>query len=1268
MANKCKDDQVRRDGTGQGQRFLPALDTSRNFIDDRKPEDLLVFAKHYAELVRFYDADKPVDLEDHSSKQSEKDDEEGTLKPNENWKEFFTKDITTVIASIAQYKNRLDWLRQEFDDKRKKSDNRPTPENFRGLFITIINHFARFNKWYSRSIPDHPLKNEIEVKIHSTLKPALEKLISYGRGYSVLNEGKLGLRNYYSDFKEYPWNIKYDDIKGNDDIYTGINRQKKISNAALFVDDIFLIVLKTYKELTDRTNFYFTYSFENYPQHKPHMALFIAFIELFGYAQKELNSITRRHLEFYYRDVLHLHERPANPDAVYLIYELAKEAIEYDLKKGTPLTAGKDGFGKEMIYKTETDLVINKAKVKELKTIFLDKNTEGKTPEEREQIRRIYSSPVANSEDGNGAPFKIPETAWPALGYFNTKTPRNNFKQNAEIGFAIASPQLLLAEGERKITITINEAGFDLTSLSDALEIYLTTEKEWLLINEIKSDGVPIRPTIYSIVDNTIIVDIQSSEPAIAGYDNKLHGGEYNTTYPIIKFVIDSSRYDLFKSIQTNPTLIKISVEVHDVTNLTLSNDDSPIDHTKSFNPFTLLPKPNSGFFVGNKEVFSKKLKWVRLELDRKLKDKQVISELFKAPFGIDSLVVEVDALFQKEWFPLLFAGAKDVALWVKNDGSDSGPGLEIDVDGSLNSDSFKRIVRDQITDSNAETFQRKLRFSLHYFESDKNSDAKITNILFPSEKFTSFSLFQLLALLLELNAIKLSYYSEQGFEQGVEQFFHIYPFGNVEIEFPIVGIDINHIAPEFLTEEDNIPVYTNYLLPQYKFGFQNVNFIREDQYLSSVYQQGNLYIGIEDLVLPQNISLLFKIADGTAEDNDEEPPKINWSYLIHNKWRLLKHENIISDSTYGLQATGIVLIDFPKDATTNNTIITKGLHWLCASVDNEADKIPKIIDIIAQANKAIFFDQENDPEHYRNPLPAKTIAKLVTKVPEVKLITQPFESFDRKMREEGNVFYARASERLRHKHRAITPWDYEHLVLQHFPWIYKVKCLSNTDPVCLCRHEEGDETKCCCEQIAPGHVLIIPVSNLRNKNAVDILKPRTGRRTLIQIEEYLRKLTSPFVHVRAKNPLFEEIKTSFKVKFHTGTDKGRYLRQLNDDIIKYLTPWAFDETKDVIFGGKVYASNIINFIEELDYVDYITCFRMIHIINDCCEKITSGDILCSDLQRVDHTDSDVDKVITDRFKTEIQASSSRAILTSAKKHCIELIDEPKNNDECNCS
>src|SRR5690606_23476998 len=110
-------------------------------------------------------------------------------------------------------------------------------------------------------------------------------------------------------------------------------------------------------------------------------------------------------------------------------------------------------------------------------------------------------------------------------------------------------------------------------------------------------------------------------------------------------------------------------------------------------------------------------------------------------------------------------------------------------------------------------------------------------------------------------------------------------------------------------------------------------------------------------------------------------------------------------------------------------------------------------------------------------------------------------------------------------------------------------------------------------------------------------------RRTLLAIQEYISERTSPFVKVHAKNPVYEQVLVFFRVEFYTGVDKGYHLKKLDDEIVEFLTPWAFNEEADVKFGQKVYASAIINFIEERPHVDFITDFVMGVCKEQCCEE-----------------------------------------------------------------
>ena len=60
--------EVSRDGSGQLSRFLKALDPAYARIDDRSINDLLVFAKRYANQIRFYDIPGSEDHEADKTK------------------------------------------------------------------------------------------------------------------------------------------------------------------------------------------------------------------------------------------------------------------------------------------------------------------------------------------------------------------------------------------------------------------------------------------------------------------------------------------------------------------------------------------------------------------------------------------------------------------------------------------------------------------------------------------------------------------------------------------------------------------------------------------------------------------------------------------------------------------------------------------------------------------------------------------------------------------------------------------------------------------------------------------------------------------------------------------------------------------------------------------------------------------------------------------------------------------------------------------------
>jgi hypothetical protein len=387
----------------------------------------------------------------------------------------------------------------------------------------------------------------------------------------------------------------------------------------------------------------------------------------------------------------------------------------------------------------------------------------------------------------------------------------------------------------------------------------------------------------------------------------------------------------------------------------------------------------------------------------------------------------------------------------------------------------------------------------------------------------------------------------------------------------------------------------------------------------------GLLYIGVAGAEPGQELSLLFHLREGTG-NTDKTPPPVEWSYLTDNEWKALPADCQAADSTYGLQATGVWQLTLPMDANDHNTLLdVPGLYWLCASVDGETDAFPRLTAIYPNAVTACFVDRGNDPSHAATPLLPGKISKLADKIPAIKKVTQALASFGGRVAEQDTEYYTRVSERLRHKARAIDAWDYEHLVLENFPAVFKIKCLSD--------YWNGRAVR--------GHVTVVPICNLQNRadTMESRLSPRATFALLRQIERFLAERTSPFVQVHAINPQLSHIVIRGRVKFKKGVDKGYALQKLEKGITDLLTPWASDDSK-LRFSAKIYASNVISFIGDQEEVDYIEGFGMRqYIVNDKGER-----------EYCQSADGE-------RELVETQFINGHTLLVSAPAHEVVLVD-----------
>lgn len=378
---------------------------------------------------------------------------------------------------------------------------------------------------------------------------------------------------------------------------------------------------------------------------------------------------------------------------------------------------------------------------------------------------------------------------------------------------------------------------------------------------------------------------------------------------------------------------------------------------------------------------------------------------------------------------------------------------------------------------------------------------------------------------------------------------YHYLPFGYLDLT--TAPYDANNLSA---TDSRNIRM----LLPQFDF-------------------QGEFFLGLSQLQAPQILSLLFRVSEGTASA-DLAPPTIKWSYLANNQWKEISGAKILSDGTNGLLNTGIMEISIPEAINDDNAIMPSGLHWVKAGVNENAQGVSHMVDVKAQAVNATFTDQENALSHLENPLPAGSITGTNEGLPEISTVTQPYPSQKGKPSETESNFYQRVSERLRHKNRALTIWDYERLVLERFPDIFKVKCLP------------GELTK---QWDQLGTVMVIVIPNIRGLSAVQGGTPKVSADQISRIKRFLEGLMPPYAELTVKNPTYVLVKAGFAVRFNDGYSASYYESVLQEDLQKFLSPWAFEEGADIILGGNIYANVLVNYMAELPYVDYIAQMKL---------------------------------------------------------------------------
>ncbi|MEM0938989.1 MAG: baseplate J/gp47 family protein [Bacteroidota bacterium] len=859
--------------------------------------------------------------------------------------------------------------------------------------------------------------------------------------------------------------------------------------------------------------------------------------------------------------------------------------------------------------------------------------------------------------------------------------------QPANIGFAMSSPTLLLAEGKRQITALIDFGAessqvYILKSLftqdvSEPFQIHLSNEEQWFIpeqamfefghhlgmapgitykgslsdetmtkeegadfneldlgkylvseqgviheITMIKSqDEVEVKeighlnPAVTASITSIlkfspdqvylnalkVVIHLSEEDPAIVahrsdGTTQYIHSEHPSLVFSLNHALVDGPGVESYVSsyqhlMQMGLNKVQLSVEVQGIKNMTLQNDQAVIDARKPFEPFGFEPEVSSSFYLAHEEISKKRLHSLDLDLQW-MKQPADFKEYYKNYWLIEaddtnladsSFIIQGNDSFKGR----LFFNDSNAELRV----------ADIDLfthEGKASIKAIPHLVQEQhpayhyksdpsanIGDEDVVEWDRYFKLEL----SPLDFQHSVFNTLFTTQALSSDPEIRKLKInppyQPKLKSLKLGYtaYTDiipvKTTTTSHDALYHVHPFGF-----------------EQLAAEENPG-----LLPQYT-------------------DQGALYLGISHLGVPQTLSLLFQLAEGSADPNIEKPD-LKWSYLRNNEWVTLESLAILSDTTNGLVNTGIVRIHLPAEATTGDTLLPDSLHWLKVSAARNIAGVSDTIEIKAQVISATLSSEVVASSHFESPLPAETISETLEPIPGIATITQPFTSGKGKPAEQNKALYRRLSERLRHKNRALSMWDYERMVLDKFPQVYKVKCLPS-----------GEEL---------GTVDVILIPDVRGSLPFNPFAPKVAADTLLQIQAYLDAHSPIYAKVVVHNPFYLQVLARCVVKFYPGFDVGFYKAKLIDEIKQFLSPWAYDADSEIRIGGTLHASVLINFIAERPYIDYVAHIKLFQ--SEDGKKFT-------DVQALNDG-----KII-------VVPSRPDMVMVSASSHVIDVVDE----------
>lgn len=1161
----------------QARRRRPALEPGYVRIDERSFRELLAFATEYSKLVRFVDTDGNPDGGD--------------------WFDFFTADSAMLLARMATFDTvaRAEQFHELRRQLQHESSNPKKLDLLGQLFQATLALPAEVDAWYAAAETLHAgtsgpaLHRFLASAISRELAPLLRQLRAYGAGASA--PGALG-HTFVVDPNAFChiWHLGH--VCPNASIYRGHFMRQKIETSVGAFAALFNDFLDAVADLTAWARREFDNCLDD-PHHKPHIALFMAFVRAFATTQDRLNALPARLIDFYYRDLLG--ERPRLPvaDQVYLCFtSLPRPNFEpVAIPAMARFPAGNGPDGRPIVFAAGQSLAVTSAQLVQLCTLRVIRGplVPAAPPIANDpltdRLLMVVTSRTAVREDGA---IGDGTSSYPVFGVSATGDIGGD-GELAPLGFAIASTALLLTSGQRRVGIGIRTADhFRKTILqpllqriatatglapdvalkhalaASAFRLSVSGAAGWRELPQFDLDvsltgtdclltfKFTLPPDAPALVcrASAAASDALSHSTADAGnpamlvqltQDAVAVSGKRGTVevyplalldgMPVVEIVIDAAVIGLQSPQIMTPTGLA--------------------DASTPFLPFAAPARVGAAFDIRHPELFAKTpqrigiaLRWLELPAD----PNGFAGYYAQYLIGLDGQPVPVSP-FTNDVFR--------ASLTIADGGPWTAPVQSValfgqDASGKLDA-TTKLEIHPVTAPSPPPLAQPAIRIALSEPAFGFGDQLYPINIQYAAAAIGAAAAPRKQPWLIRfLCWILFCRFWQRLFKPAPPAIYPNPPWipqiANVSIDYETTvrstlgdqSASLLHLSPsgELVRGPDQDGGAT--LLP---------NFAEADY----------LDLGLSGLGTAQPLTLLFQVT-GAVED---AVGGVTWRAFVDGAWRDLRPDEIRRDDTQGLRNSGIVSLLLP--ALTPDLGSDK-LCWLRAVPLRSPDSFPALLAIRPHALLATrIIDDNADPS---SPVPPKTITGSLPPVAGIAKIDQPLPSSGGRVGESAATLPVRLGERLRHKARASLAWDYERLVLDRFPEIAKVRVLRN-------RGAAGTP--------APSELLAVVIPRQVDTEPIAPM-PRTSLDTRTRIRESLAAIASPFACIHVVEPVYICIAVEAEVIFRSGAE-GDGPQRLGAELCAFLSPSSegLDLADDA--SSKDIRAAIAFFIETRPYV-----------------------------------------------------------------------------------